>query len=362
MKKHFKPHVVKMSRYQTSTGRDLEEGLRLDRNEKVSNFSEELMEKIFGEFSTYSLSASPDSQVLYQKISKSIGVLPENIYVTAGITEGIRFLYESLANPGENVIVLDPTYPMYMVYANLFQLEYRKFSYGQDMIPDGDSLYSQMDEKTKFVIIPNPNLPIESCFSFEEIKKIAIACRDRDIILVVDEAYHFFGGPSVLELIHEFDNLIIMRTFSKAYGLAGLRLGFMVSQKENIEYISKTRSLVESNTLTMGVAEYFIDHPEIREDHVSEVKGGQEYLRNEFDRLGLKYYGGKVTNGILIFLESEKESKELVLYMRERKIYIRGAFEGQYDKCVRISIGPEKMMKRFIETLEEWLEKRNRVK
>ncbi|MCR4337562.1 MAG: histidinol-phosphate aminotransferase family protein [Candidatus Omnitrophica bacterium] len=361
MKKHFKDHIQNMKRYQTSLGRDLVHGYRLDRNERVSNLSPNVMEDLLKKFSNYIFSASPESATLYEKIAKSLNVEKDKIYITGGITEGIRILYEILTNPGDNVIVLDPTYPMFMVYAGLYQLDYRKITYKNDLTVDFDSLYRQMDQRTKIVLIPNPNLPIESSLSIEQLRSVAQECKKRDIVLVVDEAYHFFGSPTVLSLIDEFENLIVTRTFSKAYGLAGLRLGFMVSQPQNIEYFNKTRSLVESNTLSMLVAEYFLDHPELVQEHVREVKEGAAYLQTELDKLGLRWHGGNFTNGLLIFLDEPAQSKAVVSYMRERKIYIRGSFEAPYDACIRISIGPKSVMEVFMKEFTRWLSENTNI-
>ena len=354
MKKHFKEHIRKLSRYQTSLGRDLEHGTRLDRNEKVSNFPDEVMADIFGQFRNYSLSASPESEWLYEKIARHHCVDPKQVYITSGITEGVKILYETLTEPDDNVIVLDPTYPMYKVYGELYQLDYRKFLYGDDLAPDPKSLFGQMDRRTRLVVLPNPNLPIESVFSVDEIRKIATKCLEKDIFLVVDEAYHYFGAPTVMDLIAEFENLIVMRTFSKAYGLAAIRLGYMISQDENIGYFSKTRSLVESKTLSMTVAGYFLDHPEWRDQHVKEVSAGAKYLQGELKKMGLHWHGGNVTNGILIFLGNAQQSKDAVQFMRERKIYIRGSFEKPYDACIRVSLGPTVAMAQFAEALKSW--------
>lgn len=355
MKHKFKPHLLNLIRYQTSLGRDLAEGIRLDRNEKVSNFSPEVILEIFQQFKTWSLSASPESRPLYEKISKFVQVPIENIYVTAGITEGVKFLFETLTNPGDNVIVLDPTYPMYSIYAKFYQTEYRKFGYTPELTPDWNSFDRALDSKTALVMIPNPNLPVESSFTLDEIRKLAAKSKKNGSILLVDEAYHYFGAPTALSLLSEFDNLIVARSFSKAFGLAAIRLGFMVSSSENISYISKTRSLVESNTFSMAIASYFLDHPELMKDHVREVKEGSAYIQKELTRLGLKWHGGNVTNGILIFLDSEAETKDVVAYLREKKIYIRGAFEAPYEQCIRISIGPKSLMEPFLLAFEEWL-------
>jgi len=355
MKRHFKSHISKLMRYQTSLGRDLDTGLRLDRNERVSNLPKKVVADIFKRFAPYSFSASPESERLYKKIGQSLNIPKEKIYLTSGITEGIRILFEMLTNPGENVIVLDPTYPMYSIYAQMYQTEYRKFGYKQDLSLDWESLYSNIDDNTTLVMIPNPNLPIESALTIEEVRSVAQSCREHNAILVIDEAYHYFGVPTVLNLIDEYDNLVVMRSFSKAYGLASIRLGFMVSAAENIQYISKTRSIVESNTFSMGIAEYMLDHPEFMRKHAQEVREGSIYLQDELTRLGLRWHGGKFTNGILVFLDSNDTVNDLIGNLRKKKIYIRGAFEPPYDSCIRISIGPRKIMKIFVEALSEWI-------
>jgi histidinol-phosphate aminotransferase len=172
---------------------------------------------------------------------------------------------------------------------------------------------------------------------------------------VVDEAYHYFGAPSVLELIEEYENIIVFRTFSKAYGLAGLRIGFMVSQTQNIDNISKSRSLVESNTLSMQIAEYFLEHPELRDQHVQEVNEGSAYLQEELNQLEIRWYGGKYTNGILIFLKDKEASSNLVAYLREKGIYIRGSFDAPFEATIRVSIGAVEYMEQFMYYFRKWL-------
>lgn len=353
---HFKPHILELTRYQTSLGRDLEEGIRLDRNERVSPFSEEEIRSIFGMFRNYSLSASPEADFLYKRLADYLGIEEKRIFITNGVTEGIRVLYDFCTYPGDNVICLDPTYPMYKVYAEMYGLEYRRFTYDETSLrPNVATLYDQLDDKTKFVFIPNPNLPVESCFGIEEIGEFAEACKKNNSMLVVDEAYHYFGGPSTLDLVKKYDNFVVFRSFSKAYGLAGLRIGFMVGGIQFIDYISKSRSLVESNTLSMQIAEYFLSHSELRDRHVEEVKKGSLYLQQELDRLGLRWHGGNYTNGILIFLHSKNEADHVVSYLKERHIYIRGSFGPPFSSCIRVSIGSRPYMERFVSTLKEWL-------
>ena len=355
MKSRFKQHVLDMRRYQTSSNRDLENGLRLDRNERAANENTKLIENLWSTMPPYILHVTPDIEPLYKKIVSEHDINRDELYIAQGITECIRFLYETLTNPGDNVVVLDPTYPMYRVYSELFQLEYRAFKYDGDCKPDWDSLYKSIDEKTSIVAIANPNLPIESAFGKEEIIKLAELCKQKNIILAVDEAYHGFGSYSAIELINDFDNLIVMRTFSKAWGLAAIRLGYAISQSQNIDYLSKTRSLVETNALSMNIALYALENKKIKEDHIKEVKEGVQYLKRELENLNIKYHGGDFTNGIMIFLNNANESESLLQYLSDNKIYIRGAFEEPYHSCVRVSLGAVSIMETFINHFKDWL-------
>ena len=107
----------------------------------------------------------------------------------------------------------------------------------------------------------------------------------------------------------------------------------------------------------MAVAQYFLDHPQLRDAHVKEVNVGGKYLQGELTKLGLRWHGGNVTNGILIFLDSKEQSENIVQYMRGKKIYIRGAFEYPYETCIRVSLGSKAVLEKFINELKVWLEK-----
>jgi histidinol-phosphate aminotransferase len=355
MKSKFKPHLLDLKRYQTSVGRDISKGVLLDRNERMIPFENETLVSIYNSFDNNVLNIHPEPHGLYKKIANSINVDVEQIYITNGITEGIKVLYESLTNPNDNVVVLDPTYPMYHVYAKMYQLEYRKLEYTDKLLVDIDNVEDLIDERTKILAIANPNLPIESALDRKQIEKIAQCCKEKDILFAVDEAYHYFGAESAMSLIEKYDNLVVMRSFSKAFGLAGIRLGYMVSNIENIVYFSKMRGLTESNSLSMAVAEYMLDNQEIMRDYVALVKNGSEYLKNEIEKLNLKWHGGDYTNGILIFLNDKDETQNLINYMKNKNIYIRGSFEFPIENCIRVSLGPVKCMSMLIDEIKNWM-------
>ena len=172
--------------------------------------------------------------------------------------------------------------------------------------------------------------------------------------MVIDEAYHLFGADSAIGLLQEYDNLVILRSFSKAYGLAGIRLGYMMSQETNIEYLSKTRSLVEASGTSMAIATYMLEKPELVASYVNQVAEGARILQDSLTTFGVRWHGGHVTNGILVFLPDNLAVNQCVQYLRDHKIYVRGDFEPPYDCCFRVTIGPKETMEIFSSRFKDW--------
>lgn len=356
--KHFKKHLLELQRYRTSSGRDLDEGLCLDRNERVTPFPKKVMADIRKMVTSRLLNYYPDPAELYAKLARFTGVPAEQLYVTNGITEAIRVLYETLTRPGDEVVVVDPTYPMYRIYSAVYEVRHRPIRFDENLRLMLEDVDAALSEKTAFVCIPNPNLPVESYVGLDVIRDVARKCRDKGAFLVVDEAYGFFGAESAVGLLSEFDNLILLQTYSKAFGLAGARVGFMISSPANIDYLSKTRSLVESNSVSMAVAGYMLDHPEVMRDYARDVAEGRDELRRGLDRMGVRWLGGDRTNAMLVFLRDNAEVTDLVAHMRARKIYIRAAFDKPFDRCVRITLGPRKALRAFLKELKAWAAQR----
>ena len=354
MIKRTKPHLEKIERKRTSVGRDLEKGLRLDRNERVSNFSDAIINEILKTLPKHIFSAYPDTEELYEKLAQFLKLRKEEIYLTNGITEAIRIIFETLINPSDRVVMLSSTYPMYGIYAQIYEAVVVPVKFSSDLQLNKDELISAITKDTALVCLANPNLPIESYLSINEIRQLADKCKEVDATLVVDEAYAFFGAKSATSLIKEYDNIIIFQTFSKAFGLAGIRLGYMISTQENIEYVSKTRSLVESNALSMKVAEYLLDHLEIKDAYVEDVKKGLSYIRPALKELGFRVFGGDYTNGMLVFLAKKSETEDLLQFLRSKNIYIRGSFEAPIENCLRLTLGPLNQMKALIAAMAQW--------
>jgi histidinol-phosphate aminotransferase len=261
----------------------------------------------------------------------------------------------SLVKKNEEVVIMDPTYPMYEVLCNLNEVKIKKWKFNRDLLLEFNDLKKIVTKKTKVIFLVNPNLPIEFEFDKTLKDKIYKFCLKKNIILVYDEAYYHFGSKSEIINSVKKKNLIVMRTFSKAGGLPSIRLGFLVTNRKLCEYISKCRSLVETNALSFQIAMWALNNRKILDNHVSQIKKGSEYIQKNLTKLNIFFKGGNVTNAILIRLRNKKDTEKLRLFMRKKKIYIRANFKDKIKNCIRISLGPVDKMKIFMSEFKNWL-------
>ena len=351
----LKPHIQKITRVQTSENRDVVNGTLLDRNERVESFNDKTYRSIIKNISRFSLNATPDIQNLYKNLSKFFRVKKNNIYIGQGITELMSQIIFSLVKKNEEVVIMDPTYPMYEVLCNLNEVKIKKWKFNKDLSLEFNDLKKIVTKKTKVIFLINPNLPIEFEFDKTLKDKIYKFCVKKNIILVYDEAYYHFGSKSEIKNSVKKKNLIVMRTFSKAWGLPSIRLGFLVTNRRLCEYISKCRSLVETNALSFQIAMWALNNRKILDNHVSQIKKGSEYIQKNLTKLNIFFKGGNVTNAVLIRLKDKKDTENLRLFMRKKKIYIRTNFKDKIENCIRVSLGPVDKMKIFMSEFKNWL-------
>ena len=348
-----KPFLRDIQRIRIPENRNLDEGLRLNRNEKVDVWPDDLLVKIFADKPAYFLSIYPDSSGLYKKLSNYIGVDESKIMLTSGMDSGIKNLWETMTEPGDHVGVPGPTYAMYYVYTRLFQTKLTQIGYIPETLKlNWKQLNEFIDSKAIMLFIPNPNQPIEDPLSVDQIADIAERTRKNNTLFIIDEAYYMFGCETAMGLIDEYENLVILRTFSKGFGVPSIRLGYMVSNEENMNVLTKTRLAHESNSLRNAVAEYLLDHYDVVDEYVKKVIEGRSYVKEELANLHIKC-NGNVGNYLLIDLVSSEKCKQVVSFLEEKLIYVKGNYSAPWEKYILITVGPVEIMTRFIVVMKE---------
>lgn len=347
-------HLVNINRLRVSEGRDLENGLRLDRNEKVDNWDPDLINQVLKSKPACFNSTYPEITNLYKKLSNHLSVDEAQILVTSGIDGSIKNLLEVACNVGDNIAVFSPTYAMYQVYCDIYKLNLFPINYTNDYKIEKKDLDNFLESNPSILFIPNPNQPIESCLSIDEIRILAKKCSEKKCIIVLDEAYYLFGSQSSIPLLKEFDNLIVMRTFSKGFGAPSIRVGMTIANKNIMDIISKPRLAHELSSVSIAVAEYLVDNFDIVQKNCSEVINSRNFLSSELKKLNLEVHGNN-GNYLLISFNSNDQASRVVEHLREHKIYVKGPWKDPWSKCITISVGPKKIMKKFLDQIQIFL-------
>ncbi|MFH1395326.1 MAG: histidinol-phosphate transaminase [Candidatus Omnitrophota bacterium] len=349
----IKEHLKKVIRFKNSAEKRLKY-LRLDKNEAAPLFSKEFVNALREEITPDFLTAYPEVAGLQEKIAESLKCNSDNIYVTAGSDAGIKSAFEVFVEKGDRVVLLDPTYAMFYVYADIFEAELQKVSYTCDLSLSAESVIATIKEfKPKLVCIANPNSPTGTVLPSEGIKKIAQCSFENKSVLLIDEAYYPFYPVTALGLIKEFPNIIVTRTFSKAMALASARLGYVAGGDEIIEALHKVRPMYETNAFAVKFAELILDNPEVLEKNLQEVKAAKKYVETELTEMGVSYFESHA-NFMLLDVGSYEKSVEIGKAMKERKILIKAGFTDENLKnCIRISVGTCDDMRRFIDNFKQ---------
>jgi histidinol-phosphate aminotransferase len=343
-----KVYLNKIARIRVSEGRDLDRGLRLDRNEKVDVWPKQMLATIFSNKPDWFLSVYPESTRLYQKLARFHGVEDSELLLTSGIDGGLKTLYEIMTEPGDLIGVVTPTYAMYQVYARLFQLQLEEIVCTADLQFNHRQFEELLERRPTIFFLPNPNQPIETCFDVAQLEEMACRTLASNCLFVIDEAYHMFGSASGVPLIRKYENVVIARTFSKGFGVPSIRLGYLISNSENMDVLSKTRFAHESNSLSNAVAEHLLDNYSMVEQYNSRVVAARERIKSLLETLGIPARGAK-GNFLLLDLGDAARAKAYVVALRQQNIYVKGPWAAPWDRYATITVGPIEVMERFVD-------------
>ena len=342
-----KKHLIKIDRIRIPEKRDLRFGLRLDRNERVSDWEQNIYQKIFKNFRGYNLSIYPDLYKIYLKIAKFNKVKPENLLLTSGIDGGIKVVFETYLNEKDKVAAPNPTYAMYEVYSKIFNTKFLKINFDEDFKIDVKSLDSVLKNNAKVIFLPNPNQPIENYYNLKQIDQLAKKCLKYKCLLFVDEAYFHFGSQTVVGLVKKYKNIVVARTFSKGFGVPSIRLGYLVSNKNLIKFLSANRLAHETNSLSVKVADYLLDNWKLVKRYNQSVIQSREFVKKELKKINIPSEG-KFGNYLLINMGNPKKNERLIKFLKKNKIYVKGPWKKPYQNFFSISIGPKHLMKRLL--------------
>tara|TARA_B110000211_G_scaffold229178_1_gene286546 strand:+ start:1495 stop:2607 length:1113 start_codon:yes stop_codon:yes gene_type:complete len=299
-----------------------EKNKRFDMAERTTNYEPEFYSKFINEklnqedFITYP--NYKDYELLKESISHMDGLSAENVYLSTGSGACIKSVCEFTMDSGKNIVTPVPAYPMYNIYGRLYGGEHIGVEYGDSLVFDLSELINQINDDTRLVIISNPFSPIGDYKTNSEIKKLANVCKEFNIILVIDEAYiHFSDGESMVGLLNDYENVLISRTFSKAFGAAGIRLGYLLGNKKLINKITKVQLTYPLSNVTVKFGMYLIDNIDVIDEYVKETK----YSRNKLcEILSSKYDVVNSQTNSIHFHEKNGDNRNAVDVLNKHKL------------------------------------------
>jgi len=351
----IKKHLKRLERIRdTMFGRY--DFLRLDKNENQVLFPDSFIVKIQKQISPNFISTYPEIWPLYKKIAKWVGCHEDNIYIAAGSDAAIKAVFEVFVRPKDKVLILHPSYAMYYVYAEMFQARVLKIGYGKDFsLSTAEILKNIKKARPRLVCIANPNSPTGTIISPKDLETIIKVSSKLKTVILVDEAYYLYYSHSVAALVDKYPNLVVTRSFSKALGLASLRLGIAVGCKSMVAGLLKVRPMYEANAFAALIGKTLLDNYALVTRNVNKTLEGKAYLEKCLRKMNVKYYKS-YANFINIDVGSFQKSRWIAEEMKKRKILIKGGFKYPYlDTCIRVTIGPKEHMRRFIYELQKLL-------
>lgn len=324
------------------------DSLRLDFNENTLECSPKVRE-VLASISAGSLTRYPEREPVEAIVAASVGVAANQLALTNGVDEAIHVLFETFLEADDELLLPVPTYTMYEVYASATDARVVAIQAADDLQFPFARLLAAITPRTKIIAIANPNSPSGSIATRAQL--LELAQRAPQAVLLVDEAYFHFCGETVMDLVGKLPNLVVARTFSKAYGLAGLRLGLLAGPVELMRWVRRVLSPYSVNSIALACLPPALQDTTYLNWYVDEVLAARADFEAALDAAGVRRWPSRA-NFILVEIGAQHE--EFVRLMRAAGVLVRDrSSDPGCDGRVRITIGTREQMKQAVTALNQ---------
>lgn len=329
--------------------------LKLNANECPYDLSMDTKKKIAEDVISEDFTRYCDSSahVLRERLSCYTGYPKDMITVGNGSSEIIHMMLHAFLRPGEKLIAIDPTFTMYIVIARAAGIQSVEIPVGDGFRVDVDQMIdAARREQAKLIFLCTPNNPTGNAIPRADIEKVI---RETDCLVVLDEAYGEFAEESFLSCCKDSPRVIILRTLSKAFGLAGLRVGYGIADPVVIREINKVRLPYNLNALSQKVATYVLDDIDYLEEKVTLIKKERQRVYDALNAIsGVQAYPSEAN---YILYRTDREANIIMSGMHDRKILIRDfSSHPLLPGCVRVTIGKPEDNDCFISAMKQIME------
>jgi len=325
-------------------------GLRLDFNENTVGCSPGVLARL-REISAEEIACYPERQPVEAVVAKHLGINPDELLLSNGVDEAIHLLCETFLEPGDEALIVVPTFAMYEISAAATGARVISVPAGENFRFPASNLLARINPRTRLIAVANPNNPTGAVAEPAEL--LEIARRAPAAAVLVDEAYFEFYGKTLLAAWRDLPNLFVARTFSKAYGMAGLRVGVLAGNAAQIPLVRRVSSPYNVNSVALACLPAALEDDDYVCRYVAQVRQGREELQQEFSHWGLPYWPSQA-NFVLANFGPLKTA--FIQSMRARGVLVRDrSRDPGCQNCVRITLGTTEQTARLLKALRETL-------
>jgi histidinol-phosphate aminotransferase len=325
--------------------------IRLDFNENTSGCSE-AVRRALSKISAKKLAMYPEYAQPTKRLARHLGVRPEELLLANGGDDALRVFFDTFVEPGSAILICEPTFPMYRYYAEIAGAKIATLRYDTRMkFPLRDAL-TAVRKKPRVFFLANPNNPTGTLIPPQEIRAILQAAGDTAV--VIDEAYAEFSGATVLPWIRTFLNLFVVRTFSKAAGLASLRLGAVMANPDSLAFLRRAMPPFPVNLLAMVAAEAALSEGAAIKKYVRNTFRIRTEFAKELSRLGVMVFPSA---GNFLLADFGAQGPALFAALTRDGILVRERRKDIGAGFVRITIGNKAEMKRLLRVAQRFAAK-----
>jgi len=351
----FKDHLYSMNAYEPPLeGRSASEHLLLDFNERTLPVSDGIVSALCEYVNSGNLQKYPAYGDILDRLATYTGVDANRLMITNGSDQGIDLVIRAALYSKSKAIIPEPSFAMYRQVAEVENAEIVAPRYSIEAGYPVAEVIDALTENTRLVVIPLPNNPTGTVVSVEDVERILKAAPNT--LVLVDECYFEYSGVTVADLLDDYDNLVITRTFSKTWGMPSLRFGFLMSQSDNIEQLLKIRGPYDVNQLAIVAAGKALSDPDYTTQYVREVMTESKPLVEEWlGSRGISFWPSRAN-----FLWAFPPEPELLLgHLKKNGILVRPKLNHEGQLGLRITLGNRAQTEQLLGVLKEFCEVSN---
>ncbi len=348
--KLFKSHLYQMSTYEPPLeGRSVKKHVLLDFNERTLRVDPEIEKALTKFIKSGALQKYPSYGDIVPRVAAYAGVPDSNLMITNGSDQGIDLVIRAVCSSGDEAIIPAPSFAIYRQFAEVENVTVIEPLYTQEGGFPTSDVIGLIGSKTRLVVIPNPNNPSGTAVPREDIEQILQAAPNAAVL--IDECYFEYLGETVADLCDTYPNLLVARTFSKTWGLASLRLGFLISSSENINQLLKIRGPYDVNQLAVVAVEAALENPQYTKDYIKEVMKKSKPALEKWCRGRNIDFWPSQANFLWTF---PPHASELAEYLQDQNILVRPKKDASGRMGLRINLGSVEQTEKLIIALNSF--------